>query len=123
MTQRRDQVDDPVVVFPGTMGSRLADADGREVWGPSGEALLWEVRTIGRSLKGGPHLLHRTSLVQASTGRRGKTAGPRTHGTRPFACRACHTPAGCGTSSDRSFAARFAARFFARRSLRSSIIA
>ncbi|MGY1582582.1 esterase/lipase family protein [Streptomyces sp. MN13] len=52
MAYRRNQVDDLVVVVPGIMGSRLADADGREVWGPSGEALLRGIRTLGGSLKG-----------------------------------------------------------------------
>ena len=52
MAYRRNQVDDLVVVVPGIMGSRLADADGRAVWGPSGEALLRGIRTLGGSLKG-----------------------------------------------------------------------
>lgn len=45
------QVDDLVVVVPGIMGSRLADADGTEVWGPSGAALLEGIRTFGGSVK------------------------------------------------------------------------
>lgn len=48
----RDAVDDLVVVVPGILGSRLADADGREVWGLSGPALLRGIGSFGRSVKG-----------------------------------------------------------------------
>ncbi|MFE3147807.1 hypothetical protein ACFXJ6_14205 [Streptomyces sp. NPDC059218] len=48
----RSSVDDLVVVVPGILGSRLADADGHEVWGLSGRALLHGIRTFGRSVKG-----------------------------------------------------------------------
>ncbi|MFJ6460851.1 esterase/lipase family protein [Streptomyces sp. NPDC091387] len=48
----RSPVDDLVVVVPGILGSRLADADGNEVWGLSGPALLRGIRTFGRSVKG-----------------------------------------------------------------------
>ncbi|MEU9566069.1 hypothetical protein AB0D16_29295 [Streptomyces sp. NPDC048161] len=48
----RSRVDDMVVVVPGILGSRLADAEGREVWGLSGPALLRGIRTFGRSVKG-----------------------------------------------------------------------
>lgn len=41
-----------VVVVPGILGSRLADADGHEVWGLSGKALLRGIRTFGKSVKG-----------------------------------------------------------------------
>ncbi|WP_406380979.1 hypothetical protein [Streptomyces sp. NBC_01618] len=51
MTQR-SRVDDLVVVVPGILGSRLADADGHEVWGLSGKALLRGIRTFGKSVKG-----------------------------------------------------------------------
>lgn len=47
----RSRVDDLVVVVPGILGSRLADADGHEVWGLSGRALLRGIRTFGRSVK------------------------------------------------------------------------
>ncbi|MFF9566070.1 esterase/lipase family protein [Streptomyces sp. NPDC014685] len=47
----RSPVDDLVVVVPGILGSRLADADGHEVWGLSGRALLRGIRTFGRSVK------------------------------------------------------------------------
>ncbi|MDQ0747912.1 hypothetical protein QF034_002143 [Streptomyces africanus] len=50
MATRRGRVDDLVVVVPGIMGSRLADADGREVWGLSGRALLRGIRTFGGSV-------------------------------------------------------------------------
>ncbi len=50
MARRGDGVDDLVVVVPGIMGSRLADADGHEVWGPSGQALLRGIRTFGGSI-------------------------------------------------------------------------
>lgn len=50
MTQR-SRVDDLVVVVPGILGSRLADADGHEVWGLSGPALLRGIRTFGRSVR------------------------------------------------------------------------
>lgn len=48
----RSRVDDLVVVVPGILGSRLADADGHEVWGLSGPALLRGIRTFGRSVTG-----------------------------------------------------------------------
>ncbi|MEU1325180.1 lipase/acyltransferase domain-containing protein [Streptomyces microflavus] len=48
----RSRVDDMVVVVPGILGSRLADADGNEVWGLSGRALLRGIHTFGRSVKG-----------------------------------------------------------------------
>ncbi|WLQ43501.1 hypothetical protein P8A22_28440 [Streptomyces laculatispora] len=48
----RSPVDDLVVVVPGILGSRLADADGHEVWGLSGRALLRGIRTFGRSVQG-----------------------------------------------------------------------
>ncbi|MFD8688823.1 hypothetical protein [Streptomyces sp. NPDC059651] len=51
MTQR-GRVDDLVVVVPGILGSRLADADGHEVWGLSGKALLRGLRTFGGSVRG-----------------------------------------------------------------------
>ncbi|MDN0194696.1 hypothetical protein [Streptomyces sp. S.PNR 29] len=51
MATQRGRVDDLVVVVPGIMGSRLADAHGREVWGPSGGALLRGIRTFGGSVK------------------------------------------------------------------------
>ncbi len=47
----RSRVDDMVVVVPGILGSRLADADGHEVWGLSGRALLRGIRTFGRSVR------------------------------------------------------------------------
>ncbi|MCP3756393.1 triacylglycerol lipase [Streptomyces sp. TBY4] len=47
----RAPVKDLVVVLPGIMGSRLADADGRPVWDVSGGALWAAVRTLGGSLK------------------------------------------------------------------------
>ncbi|MEV0409589.1 hypothetical protein AB0I68_01965 [Streptomyces sp. NPDC050448] len=46
----RAQVTDLVVVLPGIMGSRLADADGTAVWDLSGAALLRGLRTFGRSV-------------------------------------------------------------------------
>ncbi|WP_405688506.1 lipase/acyltransferase domain-containing protein [Streptomyces sp. NBC_00057] len=51
MTQR-SRVDDLMVVVPGILGSRLADADGHEVWGLSGKALLRGIQTFGKSVKG-----------------------------------------------------------------------
>ncbi|MER7181144.1 hypothetical protein ABT404_16960 [Streptomyces hyaluromycini] len=50
MATQRGRVDDLVVVVPGIMGSRLADADGKEVWGASGTALLRGIRTLGGSV-------------------------------------------------------------------------
>ncbi|GHD27282.1 hypothetical protein GCM10010313_67210 [Streptomyces violarus] len=50
MTTQRCRVDDLVVVVPGIMGSRLTDADGNELWGLSGKALLRGIRTFGRSV-------------------------------------------------------------------------
>ncbi len=50
MATQRDRVDDLVVVVPGILGSRLAD--GNEVWGLSGKALLRGIRTFGRSVTG-----------------------------------------------------------------------
>lgn len=47
----RAQVTDLVVVLPGIMGSRLADADGKPVWDLSGAALVRGLRTFGGSLK------------------------------------------------------------------------
>ncbi|MFG2296641.1 hypothetical protein [Streptomyces sp. NPDC048603] len=47
----RAQVTDLVVVVPGIMGSRLADADGRPVWDLSGAALWHGLRTLGGSLR------------------------------------------------------------------------
>ncbi|MFI6148805.1 lipase family alpha/beta hydrolase [Streptomyces sp. NPDC051109] len=46
----RAQVTDLVVVLPGILGSRLADADGRAVWDLSGPALLRGLRSFGRSV-------------------------------------------------------------------------
>ncbi|MEU3777491.1 hypothetical protein AB0F11_30715 [Streptomyces sp. NPDC032472] len=46
----RTRVVDLVVVLPGIMGSRLADADGRPVWDLSGGALWRGLRTLGGSL-------------------------------------------------------------------------
>ncbi|MFD7834811.1 lipase family alpha/beta hydrolase [Streptomyces sp. NPDC059761] len=46
----RTQVTDLVVVLPGILGSRLADADGRAVWDLSGPALLRGLRGFGRSM-------------------------------------------------------------------------
>ncbi|WP_030156167.1 esterase/lipase family protein [Streptomyces sp. NRRL S-244] len=46
----RTQVTDLVVVLPGILGSRLADADGRAVWDLSGPALLRGLRGFGRSV-------------------------------------------------------------------------
>ncbi|MFJ2562233.1 hypothetical protein ACIP6V_12915 [Streptomyces sp. NPDC088770] len=51
MAAQRGRVDDLVVVVPGIMGSRLVDAEGREVWGASGGALLRGIRTLGGSVK------------------------------------------------------------------------
>ncbi|MFF4102276.1 esterase/lipase family protein [Streptomyces sp. NPDC001903] len=45
----RAQVTDLVVVLPGILGSRLADADGRAVWDLSGPALLRGLRAFGGS--------------------------------------------------------------------------
>ncbi|MFF4428923.1 hypothetical protein ACFYZ4_07095 [Streptomyces sp. NPDC001513] len=42
---------DLVVVVPGIMGSRLADADGRPVWDLKGRALSRAISTLGGSLK------------------------------------------------------------------------
>ncbi|MFG2999219.1 hypothetical protein [Streptomyces sp. NPDC048340] len=47
----RAPVTDLVVVLPGIMGSRLADADGKPVWDVSGGALWQAVRSLGGSLK------------------------------------------------------------------------
>ncbi|MFI6770609.1 esterase/lipase family protein [Streptomyces sp. NPDC050355] len=47
----RERVDDLVVVLPGILGSRLLDADGKEVWGPSGGAVWRAIHTFGRSVK------------------------------------------------------------------------
>ncbi|NGO44203.1 hypothetical protein G6048_19215 [Streptomyces sp. YC419] len=52
MATQRSRVDDLVVVVPGILGSRLADADGKEVWGLSGKALLRGIRTFGKSVTG-----------------------------------------------------------------------
>lgn len=46
----RARVTDLVVVLPGIMGSRLADADGGAVWDLSGADLLRGLRDFGRSL-------------------------------------------------------------------------
>lgn len=46
----RQPVNDLVVVLPGIMGSRLADAEGHEVWGLSGAALWQGIRTFGKSV-------------------------------------------------------------------------
>ncbi|WP_330176183.1 hypothetical protein OG875_23385 [Streptomyces sp. NBC_01498] len=46
----RQPVNDLVVVLPGILGSRLADAEGHEVWGASGAALWQGIRTFGRSV-------------------------------------------------------------------------
>ncbi|MFD4246539.1 hypothetical protein ACFWP3_33820 [Streptomyces sp. NPDC058525] len=43
-------MNDLVVVLPGIMGSRLADADGTPVWDLSGGALWHGLRTFGRSV-------------------------------------------------------------------------
>ncbi|WP_329199384.1 hypothetical protein [Streptomyces sp. NBC_01435] len=48
----RSRVDDMVVIVPGILGRRPADAEGREVRGLSGPALLRGIRTYGRSVKG-----------------------------------------------------------------------
>ncbi|MDQ0944046.1 hypothetical protein [Streptomyces sp. V1I1] len=48
----RQPLNDLVVVLPGIMGSRLADADENEVWGLSGAALWRGIRTLGRSIGG-----------------------------------------------------------------------
>ncbi|MFD5193117.1 hypothetical protein ACFWMU_34255 [Streptomyces sp. NPDC058357] len=48
----RSRVDDMVVVVPGILGSRLADAEGGEVRGLSGPAVPRGIRTSGRSVKG-----------------------------------------------------------------------
>ncbi|MFE6842451.1 hypothetical protein [Streptomyces sp. NPDC057686] len=50
MARARAQVTDLVVVLPGIMGSRLADADGTAVWDLSGAALLRGLQTFGRSV-------------------------------------------------------------------------
>ncbi|WFB09943.1 hypothetical protein LRS74_25055 [Streptomyces sp. LX-29] len=42
---------DLVVVVPGILGSRLADRDGKEVWGLSGGALWRGIRTLGGSVR------------------------------------------------------------------------
>ncbi|MGW6985590.1 esterase/lipase family protein [Streptomyces sp. NPDC054932] len=44
-------MNDLVVVLPGIMGSKLADADGKPVWGLSGGALGRGLRTFGGSVK------------------------------------------------------------------------
>ncbi|MER6779733.1 MULTISPECIES: hypothetical protein [unclassified Streptomyces] len=46
----RAQVTDLVVVLPGILGSRLADAEGRAVWDLSGPALLRGLRNFGGSV-------------------------------------------------------------------------
>lgn len=46
----RARVTDLVVVLPGILGSRLADADGGAVWDLAGADLLRGLRTFGRSL-------------------------------------------------------------------------
>ncbi|MEV6581165.1 hypothetical protein AB0M92_23675 [Streptomyces sp. NPDC051582] len=46
----RAQVTDLVVVLPGILGSRLADAEGRAVWDLSGPALLRGLRSFGGSV-------------------------------------------------------------------------
>ncbi|MFJ2881996.1 hypothetical protein ACIPJN_00730 [Streptomyces sp. NPDC086796] len=48
----RSRVDDMVIVNPGILGGRLADAEGREVRGLSGPALLRGIRTPGRPVEG-----------------------------------------------------------------------
>ncbi|MCJ1681447.1 hypothetical protein MTF65_29650 [Streptomyces sp. APSN-46.1] len=48
----RARVIDLVVVLPGIMGSRLADADGKPVWDLSGSALWRGLRTFGGVVKG-----------------------------------------------------------------------
>ncbi|MCX5364185.1 hypothetical protein OG864_36485 [Streptomyces sp. NBC_00124] len=48
---KRAPVQDLVVVLPGIMGTRLADADGGAVWDLSGGALWRALRTLGGSLK------------------------------------------------------------------------
>ncbi|MFJ3827608.1 hypothetical protein ACIPWI_06525 [Streptomyces sp. NPDC090046] len=48
----RARVNDLVVVLPGIMGSRLANADGKPVWDLSGGALARGLRTFGGSVKG-----------------------------------------------------------------------
>ncbi|NEC86854.1 hypothetical protein [Streptomyces sp. SID12501] len=52
MATQREHVGDLVVVVPGILGSRLADAEGKEVWGLSGGALLRGIRTFGKSVTG-----------------------------------------------------------------------
>ena len=47
----RERTNDLVVVVPGILGSRLADSDGKEIWGLSGSALLRGIRTFGGSVK------------------------------------------------------------------------
>ncbi|MFI1064020.1 esterase/lipase family protein [Streptomyces spororaveus] len=47
----RARVNDLVVVLPGIMGSRLANADGKPVWDLSGGALGRALRTFGGSVK------------------------------------------------------------------------
>ncbi|MBT2540322.1 hypothetical protein J7E99_06300 [Streptomyces sp. ISL-44] len=47
----RARVNDLVVVLPGIMGSRLADADGKPVWDLSGGALWRGLHTFGGSVK------------------------------------------------------------------------
>ncbi|MFE2475758.1 esterase/lipase family protein [Streptomyces sp. NPDC059389] len=47
----RAQVTDLVVVLPGILGSRLADAEGRAVWDLSGPALLRGLRNFGGSVR------------------------------------------------------------------------
>ncbi|MBT2406964.1 MULTISPECIES: hypothetical protein [unclassified Streptomyces] len=46
----RARVTDLVVVLPGIMGSRLADADGAPLWDLSGRALWRGIRTFGASV-------------------------------------------------------------------------
>lgn len=48
---KRAPVHDLVVVLPGIMGTRLADADGGAIWDLSGGALWRALRTLGGSLK------------------------------------------------------------------------
>jgi Lecithin:cholesterol acyltransferase len=47
----RERVEDLVVVVPGILGSRLAAADGREVWGTSGRAIWGAIRSFGGVVK------------------------------------------------------------------------
>ncbi|WP_260859705.1 hypothetical protein [Streptomyces cupreus] len=49
---KRAPVHDLVVVLPGIMGTRLANADGGAVWDVSGGALWRALHTFSRSMKG-----------------------------------------------------------------------